>query len=666
MSADPAGKGRRNAGIVCVVASAVAFGAMAILARFAFASGVDTPTLLALRFSIAVRRDARAAARSRPPASARIDAGGARRPRRGWVTAGRRSAISRRCSSRPPGLAALLLYLHPALVAVLAAAFLHERLTVAKLVGARASRLPARRSTVAPAIGGDAAGRESGDPHGTGVRRRVGDLLRRVHRRCGLRSDGVPTALADERGRDRERRGACSSSPRWCAARNGRRRRGLAGSVAAHRAAVAPSFAITLYFAGLERIGPVRASTLSTVEPLCAVVLAALVLDESIAPVQLAGGMLILAAAVLIARARAAVGDDAGTSLRRAARPLRRAHAPEPRRAVRATGLRCRRSRSKHDRRRRPASPKRASRRRRATPTAGPRTASSSVSSATSAGGSLRLAVTRIMQGSASWNMPSAASQARSCAVAWKGSANGSVTRAEKRAPEQDRRREIDSPSPLAQRDDVDRSGDRNARMRSASRTTPGPSPEANIHAMPPTAAAMASHVWAGRRNAQDPPGQDRGEHGIEAVDDERVGDGRPRRRASMKDVNIVQNMSPETYPGSAGGAHGGPCFAAPDPDENPGHRDGGEQAPPECGLDALRALEEPRHDAGRAPENAGGHHQHGGAGVGDRAGVAHDRCDECRRVRWQPTAARRGRRRAKKPARVAAPASVQPMPQFT
>ena len=63
--------------------------------------------------------------------------------------------------------------------------------------------------------------------------------------------------------------------------------------------------AITLFFAGLERIGPVRASTLSTVEPLCTVVLAAWVLDESMAPVQLAGGALILAAAVLIARARA-------------------------------------------------------------------------------------------------------------------------------------------------------------------------------------------------------------------------------------------------------------------------------------------------------------------------------------------------------------------------
>ena len=62
--------------------------------------------------------------------------------------------------------------------------------------------------------------------------------------------------------------------------------------------------AITLYFAGLERIGPVRASTLSTIEPLCAVVLAAIILDETLAPVQLAGGALILAGAVAIARVR--------------------------------------------------------------------------------------------------------------------------------------------------------------------------------------------------------------------------------------------------------------------------------------------------------------------------------------------------------------------------
>src|SRR6266404_5337599 len=38
---------RRRAGVAYIVASAVCFGAMAIMARFAYASGVDTTTLLA-------------------------------------------------------------------------------------------------------------------------------------------------------------------------------------------------------------------------------------------------------------------------------------------------------------------------------------------------------------------------------------------------------------------------------------------------------------------------------------------------------------------------------------------------------------------------------------------------------------------------------------------
>ena len=42
-----------SAGVALIVASALAFGAMAILARAAYADGVDTTTLLALRFSIA-------------------------------------------------------------------------------------------------------------------------------------------------------------------------------------------------------------------------------------------------------------------------------------------------------------------------------------------------------------------------------------------------------------------------------------------------------------------------------------------------------------------------------------------------------------------------------------------------------------------------------------
>ncbi len=63
--------------------------------------------------------------------------------------------------------------------------------------------------------------------------------------------------------------------------------------------------AITWFFAGLKRIGPTRASTLSTVEPAVTVALAAIFLGERIAPMQMAGGALILAAVVLLARAGA-------------------------------------------------------------------------------------------------------------------------------------------------------------------------------------------------------------------------------------------------------------------------------------------------------------------------------------------------------------------------
>ena len=57
-----------------------------------------------------------------------------------------------------------------------------------------------------------------------------------------------------------------------------------------------------MFFAGLKRVGPVTASTLSTCEPVVTVVLAALVLRETMDFVQLLGGVLILLAAVTLVR----------------------------------------------------------------------------------------------------------------------------------------------------------------------------------------------------------------------------------------------------------------------------------------------------------------------------------------------------------------------------
>jgi drug/metabolite transporter (DMT)-like permease len=58
--------------------------------------------------------------------------------------------------------------------------------------------------------------------------------------------------------------------------------------------------AISLFFAGLRRVGPTTASILATVEPLVTVLLAFLVFQEILGAVQFAGGSLVLAAVVAI------------------------------------------------------------------------------------------------------------------------------------------------------------------------------------------------------------------------------------------------------------------------------------------------------------------------------------------------------------------------------
>ena len=292
---------RVRAGIAYVVASAVAFGALAILARFAFASGVDTATLLALRFGIA-SVVMLALMRARGIAFPRGSTLGALIALGALGYGGQAVSYFTAIRLAPAGLAALLLYLHPALVAVLAAVFLHERLTPAKLV-ALAIALFGTTLTVVPAIGGDAL---DGAPQVlTGLAFAVASaafyaVYIIVATAIGRRAEALPMSTVVIGAAAVVFIGAALiRGPQWPQT--------SAGWLAVVGIALLSTVAaITLYFAGLERIGPVRASTLSTIEPLCTVVLAAIVLDESLVPVQLAGGVLILAAAVLIARVRMA------------------------------------------------------------------------------------------------------------------------------------------------------------------------------------------------------------------------------------------------------------------------------------------------------------------------------------------------------------------------
>jgi drug/metabolite transporter (DMT)-like permease len=67
-------------------------------------------------------------------------------------------------------------------------------------------------------------------------------------------------------------------------------------------ALVSTVLAFVTFFAGLKLVGPITASTLSTLEPLVTVALAAVVLSETMGLLQLCGGVLILLAAITLIR----------------------------------------------------------------------------------------------------------------------------------------------------------------------------------------------------------------------------------------------------------------------------------------------------------------------------------------------------------------------------
>jgi drug/metabolite transporter (DMT)-like permease len=59
--------------------------------------------------------------------------------------------------------------------------------------------------------------------------------------------------------------------------------------------------AVSLFFAGLKRVGPTTAAILSTAEPVVTVILAFLVFGELLGPLQLLGGALVIVAVLVLA-----------------------------------------------------------------------------------------------------------------------------------------------------------------------------------------------------------------------------------------------------------------------------------------------------------------------------------------------------------------------------
>jgi len=75
---------------------------------------------------------------------------------------------------------------------------------------------------------------------------------------------------------------------------------------------VATAIAIQTFYAGVKRVGAARASLISTVEPVYTILLAMILFDERLTPVQLVGGLLVLLAVILAETGRVGEGTQPG------------------------------------------------------------------------------------------------------------------------------------------------------------------------------------------------------------------------------------------------------------------------------------------------------------------------------------------------------------------
>jgi len=279
---------KRLTGILLIAISAASFGTLAIFGRFLYADGMDTFTMLFLRFGISASiMTLILLLRKEPFPRGRVLALLIGMGALGYV--GQSFSYLSAIKYASAGLVALLLYLYPMFVFILSVIFLREKVTWAK-VAALVLALVGTALTVGPA-GGQFLGIFFAIFAAVvySVYIIVGaDVMRHV---SAVQSSLVIFASAGAvYGMLTAVNGAhlpASSSGWWS----------MAGIVL-----LATVIPVVTFLAGLERIGPTNAAMLSTLEPVVTVLLAAWLFAERLEPVTLAGGALILVAVVVLTR----------------------------------------------------------------------------------------------------------------------------------------------------------------------------------------------------------------------------------------------------------------------------------------------------------------------------------------------------------------------------
>jgi drug/metabolite transporter (DMT)-like permease len=279
--------------VLLVALSSLGFSSMAVFARQAHAAGVDVPTLLLLRFVIAgailwVTALARRRELPRGRALLVLAAMGA------VGYAGQAFSFFTALTLGSAGLAALLLYTYPALVAILSRLVLRHPLSRVQL-GAIAMALVGSALTVGRA------------PDGTPLGVLFGLLAALIYAGYILTGSRLPAGGSASASSAVVISAAASVYGAVGLARGVHLPQTAAGWLAIVAIAVlGTAMAIAFFLAGLDRLGPVRASVYSTLEPVFTLVLAAVFLGEAVTPLRAAGGALILAAVVVLARVDAA------------------------------------------------------------------------------------------------------------------------------------------------------------------------------------------------------------------------------------------------------------------------------------------------------------------------------------------------------------------------
>jgi drug/metabolite transporter (DMT)-like permease len=285
----------RSSGTLMCLASGATFGAMAVFGKLAYGDGATVGTLLAVRFALAAvvfwtlllagdgAREVRALSGRDVGIGLALGACGYA------IQAGCYFAALARIDA---SLLSLLVYTFPAIVAIAAVALGRERIDERRLAA-----LGLSLGGLVLVVAG--AGTGALDPLGTALG--LGAAL--VYSAYILVSDGIVGRMGSRVLAALVCTGAAASLTAGSALLGELRPGALTAAGwgwLACLALVSTVGAISLFFAGLRRVGPTTASILATVEPLVTVLLAFLVFGEVLGVVQVVGGALVLAAVLVL------------------------------------------------------------------------------------------------------------------------------------------------------------------------------------------------------------------------------------------------------------------------------------------------------------------------------------------------------------------------------